>query len=92
MINKSKGIGRQKLILTEKISNKYFLSIIIVLLRKGIKLCRISNKLMNGLMHIKEDGNDSIKVLGWDRVQTYLCRNTCRIVIRATGTAYLNLY
>ena len=63
MINKSKGIGRQKLISNEKFEDVYSLSII-VLLRKGIKLGRISNKLMSGLMHIKEDGNDSIKVLG----------------------------
>ena len=34
---------------------------------KGIKLGKISNKLMSGLMHIKEDGNDSIKVLSDER-------------------------
>ena len=28
---------------------------------------------MSGLMHIKEDGNDSIKVLRWDRLHTFLC-------------------
>ena len=63
MINKSKGIRGDRNSFQMKISKMYFLSII-VLLRKGIKLGRISNKLMSGLMHIKADGNDSIKVLG----------------------------
>ena len=35
---------------------------IIIVLWGDIKQCRISNKLMSGLMHIKEDGNDSINV------------------------------
>ena len=50
---------------------------IIIVLWGDIKQCRISNKLMSGLMHIKEDGNDSIKVLGRDRVQTYLYQSAC---------------
>ena len=41
---------------------------IIIVLWGDIKQCRISNKLMSGLMHIKEDGNDSIKVVFLDEI------------------------
>ena len=61
MINKSSVLySRTETHFKGKVS-RGMLSIIIVLWG-DIKQCRISNKLMSGLMHIKEDGNDSINV------------------------------
>ena len=49
---------------------------------------------MSGLMHIKEDGNDSIKVLKDEVVCTHIPmpQNTREMGVGATGTEYLNLY